>query len=258
MHTKSWLAFLLALVSSFAFALDQTSTGFYYPIGKSNFDQQCGTWLGRDSQYGGCYLKDYYHVGVDMMTRSTNADVYAIADGGIVSVDSGADSWGSGNCGVFIRHQKANGDGFIALYGHLRCSTIPSNPWITAGQSIGKTGNYPAGGIHLHFGIHDGPFSTMARSGWGRMPNTAWDSPNTFTDPIAFIRNNAPYTIQTVTKEIYIVDITDYYGIGWSPTNVSCENATHWYNVYYDSTKRTAVSTKNSICSKIPSGTCTK
>lgn len=247
----------LCVFADVAYAIDRTDTGFFYPIGTSSFNQSCGTWLGRDRQHGGCYEPaGVYHIGVDMMTPNTNADVYAIADGAIVSVDKGANSWGVGNCGVFIRHKKASGEEFIALYGHLRCSTVPSNPWITAGQSIGKTGSYPAGGIHLHFGIHDGPFSTMAKSNWGRMPESQWPSANNFTDPVAFIRNNVPYTIQAVTKEIYVVDITDYYGIGWSPTNVSCKNATHWYNVYYDSTKRTAVSTTNSICSKIPSGTC--
>lgn len=233
MRAKTWLAFLFLLASSFAFALDQTSTGFYYPIGTENYESGGGTWLGRDTENGGGYpgyFAGYYHVGVDMMTRSTDAEVFAIADGQIVNVDNGADSWGVGNCGVFVRHEKANGDDFIALYGHLICTTIPSNPGVLAGQSLGRTGNYP-GGIHLHFGIHDGSYATMAKSGWGKMPNTAWNSPNTFTDPIAFIRNNAPRRIDPATIPGNAFQVYKIGNYAWYPSYVSCIKASFWYGL---------------------------
>lgn len=61
-----FLATQLMLIS-LASAIEQTSTGFYWPIGISNFDSKCGIWLGRDEHNGGCYFENSYHNGVDMM-----------------------------------------------------------------------------------------------------------------------------------------------------------------------------------------------
>jgi hypothetical protein len=65
------LFLLTLLVTSVTngYALDKTPTGFYYPTGVAQFDSKCGTWLGRDSENGGCYYTGEYHVGVDIMAN---------------------------------------------------------------------------------------------------------------------------------------------------------------------------------------------
>lgn len=210
--------------------LDQTPTGFFYPIGKADFDQECGTWLGRDSAHGGCYFDGYYHVGVDMMTYSLDANAYAIADGQVVYISSDTTSdgsnWGIGNCAVVIEHKTSDESVFTAVYGHLKCATVPAkNSDVYAGKPIGKTGPW-SNGIHLHFSIHNGPFSggnAMSRSGWGKMPNGSWPDQNTFTDPLDFIRTKSAYN-PSVEQQV------DCQGnICWYPRNVSCEAASSWF-----------------------------
>ncbi len=141
------------------YALDQMETGFFYPIGTAGFDQQCGTWLGRDRFSDGCYEPDgVYHIGTDMMTRSLDAKVYAIADGTIYKRHCDDASWGPGNCALFIKHKTHDGQVFTALYGHLSSGTLPAGNDVYAGKPIGKTGiwNGSANGAHLHFGVYWG------------------------------------------------------------------------------------------------------
>ena len=166
MTIRLWMVLFLSLFSTLAFAIDKTPTGFYYPTGTASFDSACGTWLGRDPANGGCYFDGYYHVGVDMMTRSIDANIYAIADGKIVGISNDPQSWGPGNCALVIRHNKQNGEEFIAVYGHLICSTVPMpGIEVIAGSSLGKTGVYLSlPNTHLHFSIHFDPYSTMAKS----------------------------------------------------------------------------------------------
>ena len=56
-------AILLAMtvVNTNVHALDKTSTGFYWPIGKSNFDQACGPWIEKGWD-DGCYFDNKYHI----------------------------------------------------------------------------------------------------------------------------------------------------------------------------------------------------
>lgn len=126
---------VLCMFANAAYSLDQTETGFFYPIGTASFDQQCGTWLGRDGFNGGCYEPDgVYHIGTDMMTRSLDAKVYAIADGTIYSRHCDDASWGPGNCALFIKHKTYDGQVFTALYGHLSKSSLPAGNDVYAGK----------------------------------------------------------------------------------------------------------------------------
>lgn len=204
-------------------ALDQTSTGFYYPIGESNFDPAKGWWLSKDPNY----LPGYYHIGVDMMTRTSNSGsedshVYAIADGVIVDIDQGSD-WGTtnnvNNYIVFVQHKTKNGDYFIGYYGHLQLANgISNGVRVNAGQYIGYTGDYD-NGVHLHFGIRKG--TSISPSPWGRMPLSSWPNQNGFEDPIAFIKNNFPGTDK----------FRRVANVAWSPPNRSCYYADRW--VFY-------------------------
>ncbi len=231
MTIRLWMVLFLSLFSTLAFAIDKTPTGFYYPTGTASFDSACGTWLGRDPANGGCYFDGYYHVGVDMMTRSIDANIYAIADGKIVGISNDPQSWGPGNCALVIRHNKQNGEEFIAVYGHLICSTVPMpGIEVIAGSSLGKTGVYLSlPNTHLHFSIHDDPYSTMAKSGWGMMPNSSWPDQNTFTDPVEFIRNNTPFSSGPPLR--YCGQISATETLCWDTkdsADITCESGSNW------------------------------
>ena len=68
---------------------------------------------------------------------------------------------------------------------------------------------------------------------------------------------------QVVTDNIITVDIDWGYSVGWSPANVSCQNATRWYNVYDGiGGNQVATPTTNRICDDVPAsidlGMCTQ
>ena len=221
---------VLCILTNAAYGSDRTETGFFYPIGTDDFDQQCGTWLSRDAQHGGCYFSNEYHVGVDMM-RDEGKDAYAVADGKVayISYDKPGDGdgkkWGVNNCGLVIEHKTHDGNIFTAVYGHVQCATVPSrNTEVYGGRPIGKIGHWDHGD-HLHFGIHEGPFSTMAKSGWGKMPNINWPSQNTFTDPVRFIQTHSPHNPPTE------VQVRCQGNICWAPTTSSCEGANARYRL---------------------------
>lgn len=229
-----------------ACAFDRTDTGFFYPIGIKNFNSDGGTWLGRDSAHEKSedappYFNGFYHIGVDMQSEEWS-DVYAVADGIAMYISRDGKSWGSGNCALVVEHRTNRGKVFTAVYGHLRCDTLPSASsfrayQVFAGKSVGKIGHWDYGD-HLHFAVHDGSFNglnPMAKSGWGRMPNSSWTDPcegndkctNTFTDPVAFIKNHAPaHLIQkgektvSQTGKVYILDGSDW-----------CQSAGHVYRI---------------------------
>ena len=209
-----WLALLAVLFSCFSesvFALDKTSSGFVYPIGDETFHSECGAWLARDKADGGCYEKDLYHTGVDMMTYSTDHQTYAISDGIVIGVHDDKSSWGitdgKANSAVFILHYTDQGDAFTCLYGHIQRQVSKGN-FVSAGSPLGRTGDY-AGGIHLHIGCFWGvdipPTDRASHRGWGRMGNEWWDkddscthrSPDTdcFVDPIELMKSHRPGTL---------------------------------------------------------------
>ena len=225
-----------------SFALDQTGTGFTYPIGDRNFDSDCGTWLARDRANGGCYEKDLYHIGVDMMTYSLDHQTYAVADGMVVLVDDSGSSWGStdghANSAVFIRHYTSQGDSFTCVYGHIQ-REVKKGDFVKAGGELGKTGDY-SGGIHLHFGCFWGtaipPTNKVSHRGWGRMGNDWWSdvddcskhSPDTncFVDPLDLIRSHSPATL--IPKgERSVFSIGSYLFRG----SDVCLSASEWYKV---------------------------
>lgn len=200
----AWASLMLILMSSiasYAVALDKTNTGFIYPIGEEEYTSGSGTWLKYD------YMPGYYHIGEDMMTYVNNASnedshVYAISRGKIYKKHCDDDSWGPGNCALFVEHKTNTGESFTAVYGHL-VTNFSEGDFVESGEYLGYTGfwNY---GIHLHFGVYPGvnvpPTSDLLKKGWGRMGTNNWpDGPdsgtpdtNTFTDPVGYIKGNAP------------------------------------------------------------------
>ncbi len=226
-----YIALVLCIFANATYALDQTETGFFYPIGKDDYAPGAG-WLAKDPDY----FTGEYHIGVDMM-QEYGRDVYAIADGKVVYIsydkpgDGDGKKWGVNNCALVIEHKTYDERVFTAVYGHVQCKTIPTlKSDVYAGKSIGKIGHWDYGD-HLHFGIHEGLFSTMAKSGWGKMPSTSWTTPcigkclNTFTDPIAFIQTHFAYNPHTERQTACIGDIC------WEPKTAFCETAISRYRI---------------------------
>jgi len=176
--------------------LDQTVTGFYWPLGKDRYvPSRCGTWLGRDSDHNGCYDKGLYHLGVDMVAN-VNDPVYAIADGEII----GTSTDGEGNAAAFIKHNLRDNREFVAVYGHIRISPdVLVSKQVRAGVQFASIGTY-SGGSHLHFAIHPVITTQLTREvrdasgqifkmGWGRSSNYFWPDTNGFVEPLSWITN---------------------------------------------------------------------
>ena len=209
-----------------SYAIEKTSTGFYWPIGEGNFNEACGSWLERDSAHGGCYFSGLYHIGTDMMTyeidpNKESSHVYAVSSGKVFYKHCKDSSWGPGNCALFIEHKTVNGIVFTGLYGHIRTS-LKVNDEVYSGQPIGTTGPW-SGGVHLHFAIRYG--KSIYPSPWGRLPNSEWPNTNGFVDPIHFLNTHYP-----LNQGYFYVSEGNIH-IAWSPSNVSCNKASVWsYN----------------------------
>lgn len=162
-----------------------TVTGFYYPLGRADFDSECGTWLSRDSKNGGCYYAGYYHIGVDMMA-DYNSPVYGISNGTVYSISK--NGWGKGNVAVIAKHTLSDATEFYAVYGHVMTSLKPGDP-IEGGKPFAVVGKWPDGD-HLHFGIIQP--NTVPKAPFGKMQNSKWPDTNGFVDPIDFINTYSP------------------------------------------------------------------
>ncbi|QQR79196.1 MAG: M23 family metallopeptidase [Candidatus Moraniibacteriota bacterium] len=180
------------------------------------------------------------------MMHGLGKDAYAIADGKVVYIsydDGDGKKWGVGNCALVIEHRTTESMVFSAVYGHLKCSSLPAKyAEVEGGVSIGKIGHWDYGD-HLHFAIHDGPFRTMAKSGWGMMANSEWRTPcegnstctNTFTNPVAFIQTHFAFNPSTEKQ------VACQGHVCWSPKTVACETATMWYKGLSDPVVRAGI-----------------
>lgn len=208
-------------------SLPQTITGFFYPTGIASY--AIGAWwLAKDPDY----FSGEYHLGLDIK-HNYGERAYAIADGTVKRKSESG--WGTDNCALAIEHKTGSGEVFVAIYGHLLCrSVVGERQPVTAGQPIGTVGHWPQGD-HLHFGIHPGPYSTIAGSHWGRQfiegnwpANSAsctGSCLNTMTDPVAFINEHYAYNPST-EEQVYCQG-----NVCWKPGDGSCESATSRYRI---------------------------
>jgi autotransporter-associated beta strand protein len=180
--------------------VETTATGFVYPTGRAGpYAGNMPGWLaGGPGQPP--YWTGYYHLGQDMEANAGNP-VYAIEGGEIVYVSTAG--WGTGNYGILVRHWLANGQPFLALYGHVRPvraelrysfagAVVPPIP-VSAGEvlaTVGPADHVAYDDVHLHFGIHPG--IDVPLSNWGRMPLAQWPGWNGFVDPLAWLTGQTP------------------------------------------------------------------
>jgi hypothetical protein len=189
------------IVVNDASSVEQTETGFYYPLGRHNFDSACGRWLARDklSNPKGCYFGGLYHLGVDMMAKKVGDPVYPIADGEVIGMSTD----GEKNAAVFIKHKLSDGSEFVAVYGHIRTSvSAQKHSKVAGGVQFATVGPY-SGGNHVHLGIHPEVKSDftvsekdkrgkVVKMGWGRASNYFWPNANGFVEPISWITTKTP------------------------------------------------------------------
>jgi len=175
---------LLMLGSGNVWALDLTSTGFYYPTGTSNPGSYAG-WMCSGCNGNGCYFAGEYHIGQDVSAEFGDP-AYLIADGVVEYIS--LNGWGSGNKGVFVRHRLSDGTDFLALYGHIVTNASVGQLFF-AGEVIGTIGHWNSGD-HLHFGVL--PDVILPTGSFGRMSCSSWPSPNGFVDPMDWIESRSP------------------------------------------------------------------
>lgn len=177
------VSLLVGLDAQEVWAIDQTSTGFFYPTGTNNLSSYAG-WLASGCNSNQDYFKNLYHLGKDIKAARGTA-VFAISDGEVAYISK--NGWGQDNLGIVLKHTLNDGSQFLALYGHVR-STVKKGDKIRAGSKFATIGPYSP--PHLHFGIHPG--LTMPNTNWGRMPCTSWPDTNGFVDPIDWITSMVP------------------------------------------------------------------
>lgn len=175
---------------------NRTSTGYYYPLGITNYYTGCpnngGTYLGPDSSLGGCYTWNYYHIGFDMFNSGTAmyTPVYAMESGKVIYIDPNS-SWTynaniSNNTAVFISFSTGSGTSYVAVYGHLLRSSVRVSVGdiVNAGTKIGELGYWSP--PHLHLGVWPNR-STLPPSPWGRDSINNYPTSYGTTSPLSWI-----------------------------------------------------------------------
>lgn len=86
------------------------------------------------------------HKGMDI-AASTGTDIYAAADGEVVSA-----GWNTGGYGYFV--QLGHTDEYQTVYGHMSVVLVTEGQYVSRGQLIGKVGNTGNSfGSHCHFEV---------------------------------------------------------------------------------------------------------
>lgn len=223
MKKIGWFLFigLMCLIQTICYAA-KTSTGFNYPLDNFSYSS-VGTWLGPGNGSAG----EYGHIGVDMLAP-VDKEVKSIADGVVDGVSYNGWNLGSNsdNVAVLIKHTLHDGRWFIALYGHIKKDTAIKSGIIKAGATVGYIGNY-GDEPHLHFGIANPEINPGPTYGYSTSENH-----NGFTDPIAFIKNNAPYIDLYGGSQPAEMNVRMVGNIAWYPSNVECFNAVYWLRVF--------------------------
>lgn len=166
---------------------EKTLTGFYYPTGTSNLSNYAG-WLALGCKGATAYESNKYHLGKDIAATNVGDLVYAIADGEVAYFPS-KNGWEFDNIALVIKHTLANGEEFLAIYGHIK-SKLNRGDKVIAGQSFATIGPFPSNKHHLHFGIHLS--LAMPANNWGKMPCSNWPITNGFVAPIVWITTQTP------------------------------------------------------------------
>ncbi|KKP83211.1 MAG: hypothetical protein UR83_C0038G0014 [Candidatus Moranbacteria bacterium GW2011_GWF2_35_54] len=178
-------------------------------------------WHGENESYPGGV-----HLAQDIRANEGD-DVYAIADGTVLHNSMSIGGYGGvgrNGGGLIIKHKLSSGEEFVALYAHLK--NISAGTTVEKGNKIAEIGPYLGGTVHLHFGIRF-PFNDDNN----RWAGYGYGSDNGFTQPIAFIQNNAPYVDFSDSSKTVEATVRKVGDAAWYPPNVDCLDAQVWFRV---------------------------
>jgi len=129
-----------------------------------------------------------YHVGLDLASRSGDANVYAAASGKVTATGTN-----SANGKYVIISHSLSGKTVYSFYCHLNNISVAQGSNVDAGTKIGVYGNTgsASGGKHLHFAIADKLQSDGSYVGYGTTSsgNTSTYGGTTFYNPTYVIQN---------------------------------------------------------------------
>ena len=217
------------LSTSAAYAVLQSSTGFYYPADRKDTGGLIG-WLSFNSKY------NQWHLGVDFRKNEGDA-VYAISDGTVIYSRTDASGYGCSRTpggAMVVKHQTSDGKDFIALYGHVK-NMKRNGSEVKAGEQIAAIGPCFQNITHLHFGIHpNGDVSSLLKAYSSSRTNTLG-----CVDPLNFIETKSPLNKTPKTFSLGGVDLDAYcrrkgydgvsLGSVNDPYSWSCKNShTNW------------------------------
>lgn len=181
-----------------AFSGDWTSPLTTMPSVTAGFlANDCG-----QSGYGGYSVDNNYHIANDYGIEA-GTHVFAIGYGNVVKVQS---DWpGSA---VFIKHTAADGQQFLAVYGHLE-NAVAEGATVSMGQQIGDVYDWGSNS-HLHFGIRNA--TVPASDNNGNMPCSSWTTTpdtNGYVDPLPYLAAHPRVTPVSDSDGDGIVDSAD-------------------------------------------------
>ncbi|MCI5145783.1 MAG: M23 family metallopeptidase [Candidatus Electrothrix sp. AR3] len=159
-------------------SLKKNTKDVYWPLNKFRYSTP-GKWLALRGRRGDL------HLGVDMF-GALGQRVRAVTGGRVYAISK--NGWGRGNVAMLIKHQLDDGRWFIALYGHMKKSSVVKKKGakVSAGETIGRLGKFRRK-PHVHFGIAAPGKIPGPRYGHGRKKNHY-----NFINPIKFISQYDP------------------------------------------------------------------
>ncbi len=190
-------------LSSTAYAVDAGTNAWYWPTGH-NISSASGSWLAYRTWYSDAPA---WHLAFDDCDPY-RTPVYALTWGTVLEARTDVGGYGPGGKdggAMVVLYKARSGQEFKALYGHIQNLKVSKGAAVTPGQKLAELNNYSP--PHVHFGIHLGtayPSSTTSKYYVGIWMGHTHDyrivdgkkKPVTYgwTDPIAFLNGNRPYT----------------------------------------------------------------
>lgn len=140
-------------------------------------------------KFGGDWFEGKKHAGIDLLVgRTDRPEVKAISYGQVKDIRSFGTGWGQV---VFIEHYH-KGRPVVGIYGHIVPAVGISRGPIPRGREVGYVdpdmyGPDGKSRPHLHFGLYDGSYEELPRTGWGAIAPEQF--PGRWLNPVDYIGN---------------------------------------------------------------------
>jgi len=142
-----------------------STNGTYMPIARGRVTSDYGSRSGD------------YHTGIDFSNSKYGDNVYSVASGKVILVQSpGTYTDGGKNCGnwiIYVLH-NINGHAYVTSYWHLSSPSVSKGQMVTANTVVGKMGGLHSVdacsfGVHVHLNLFDGNTWDLGRPNSGRI-----------------------------------------------------------------------------------------